>query len=173
VAWLEGPDGQRYLLTGHTMTIGRDRGNDLALANDTKVSRTHARVRSRDGQWMVSDLGSRNGTKVNRRRIEEHLLRDGDQIQVGATTLVYRAADDPNATEADEARAEVPIPELSKRERQVIALIAQGLTDREIGEQLFISASTVRSHLDRISEKTGLRRRAELTRLALELGDLD
>jgi pSer/pThr/pTyr-binding forkhead associated (FHA) protein len=173
VAWLEGPDGRRYLLTGLVMTIGRDRGNDVALADDAKISRTHARFNSRDGQWMLSDLGSRNGTKVNNRPVAEHPLRDGDHIQLGATTLVYVSAKDPNATEADDSTAAVPLPELSERERQVIALIAQGRTDREIGEQLFISASTVRSHLDRISEKSGLRRRAELTRLALELGLLD
>jgi pSer/pThr/pTyr-binding forkhead associated (FHA) protein len=172
VAWLEGPDGQRYLLKGHTMSIGRDRGNDLALANDTKISRTHARLHFRDGQWMLGDLGSRNGTEVNNRRVEEHPLRDGDRIHLGVTTLIYRSAEDPNVTEADEERA-LPKPELSERERQVIAQLAHGLTDREIGEQLFISASTVRSHLDRIAEKTGLRRRAELTRLALELGVLD
>lgn len=172
MAWLEGPDGRRYLLKGPTVSVGRDRGNDLALTHDTKISRTHARLHSRDGQWILSDLGSRNGTRVNNRRVEEHPLRDGDHIQLGAVTLVYVSADDPNATEAEERRASVS-PELSERERQVIALIAQGHTDRAIGEQLFISASTVRSHLDRISEKTGLRRRAELTRLAVELGVLD
>jgi DNA-binding CsgD family transcriptional regulator len=48
--------------------------------------------------------------------------------------------------------------------------VAGGLTDRQIGERLFISPSTVRSHLDRIGQKTGMRRRAELTRLAVDLG---
>jgi DNA-binding NarL/FixJ family response regulator len=61
-------------------------------------------------------------------------------------------------------------PDLSERERQVLALVAEGLTDKEVAERLFISASTVRSHLDRIGEKTGLRRRTELTRLAVDLG---
>jgi DNA-binding CsgD family transcriptional regulator len=173
VAWLEGPDGRRYPLKGHTLSVGRDRGNDLALVHDTKISRAHARFHSRGGQWILTDLGSRNGTKVNNRRVEEHPLRDGDRIELGATILVFVSTDDPNATEADAPTKTAPLPELSERERQVIALIAQGLTDREIGEQLFISASTVRSHLDRIAEKTGLRRRAELTRLALELGVVD
>ena len=56
---------------------------------------------------------------------------------------------------------------LSKRERELLALVAEGLTDNQIAEKLFISVRTVRSHLDRIREKTGCRRRAELTRLAL------
>jgi DNA-binding NarL/FixJ family response regulator len=85
---------------------------------------------------------------------------------------VYIASEDPNATEAD-GDGGVLEPELTKRERQVLVLIAQGLTDREIGERLFISASTVRSHLDRIGDRTGLRRRTELTRLALGLGVVD
>jgi predicted ATPase/DNA-binding CsgD family transcriptional regulator len=56
---------------------------------------------------------------------------------------------------------------LSGRERELIELVAEGLTDKEIAEKLFISVRTVRSHLDRIREKTGARRRADLTRLAL------
>ena len=50
---------------------------------------------------------------------------------------------------------------LSKRERELIDLVAQGLTDAEIAEKLFISFHTVRSHLDRIKAKTGARRRAK------------
>jgi DNA-binding NarL/FixJ family response regulator len=57
---------------------------------------------------------------------------------------------------------------LTKREREILALLAEGETDFEIAERLFISISTVRSHLDRIRDKTGRRRRADLTRLALE-----
>ena len=59
---------------------------------------------------------------------------------------------------------------LSLRERDLLALVAEGLTDSEIAEKLFISIHTVRSHLDRIKDKTGARRRAELTRLALHQG---
>ncbi len=55
---------------------------------------------------------------------------------------------------------------LSNRERQLIDLVAEGLTDKQIAEKLFISVRTVHSHLDRIRQKTGARRRAELTRLA-------
>ncbi|MFO7590713.1 MAG: LuxR C-terminal-related transcriptional regulator [Acidimicrobiia bacterium] len=58
---------------------------------------------------------------------------------------------------------------LSPREQEVIGHLASGCTDREIGDRLGISMRTVQSHLDRIREKTGRRRRAELTRLAIEL----
>jgi predicted ATPase/DNA-binding CsgD family transcriptional regulator len=60
--------------------------------------------------------------------------------------------------------------ELSARERQLITLVAQGRTDAQIAAQLFISVRTVGSHLDRIRDKTGCRRRADLTRLALSAG---
>jgi DNA-binding CsgD family transcriptional regulator len=56
---------------------------------------------------------------------------------------------------------------LSARERELVTLVAQGATDAQIAARLFISVRTVRSHLDRIRDKTGCRRRADLTRLAL------
>jgi predicted ATPase/DNA-binding CsgD family transcriptional regulator len=59
---------------------------------------------------------------------------------------------------------------LSVRERELVTLVAQGRTDAQIAEQLYISIRTVRSHLDRIRDKTGCRRRADLTRLALAAG---
>jgi DNA-binding CsgD family transcriptional regulator len=59
---------------------------------------------------------------------------------------------------------------LSAREQQLVTLVAQGRTDAQIAGQLYISIRTVRSHLDRIRDKTGCRRRADLTRLALHAG---
>ncbi len=59
---------------------------------------------------------------------------------------------------------------LSLRERQVLSLLASGERDQDIAEALAISVRTVRSHLDRIRDKTGRRRRSELTRLAIEEG---
>lgn len=59
---------------------------------------------------------------------------------------------------------------LTKREREVLALVAAGETDQDIAAQLFIATTTVHSHLERIRDKTGARRRAELTNLAHELG---
>ncbi len=61
-------------------------------------------------------------------------------------------------------------PTLSDRERQVLALLAAGERDHDIAAALDISVRTVRSHLDRIREKTGRRRRPDLTRYAIEEG---
>ena len=59
---------------------------------------------------------------------------------------------------------------LTPRERELVTLVARGHTDAQIAGQLFISVRTVSSHLDRIRDKTGCRRRADLTRLALGAG---
>ena len=59
---------------------------------------------------------------------------------------------------------------LSPRERELVTLVAQGRTDAQIAAQLYITMRTVSSHLDRVRDKTGCRRRADLTRLALSAG---
>ena len=71
---------------------------------------------------------------------------------------------------AQEAGQPADLSELSPREQELVTLVAQGRTDAQIAQQLFISISTVRSHLDRIRDKTSCRRRADLTRLALQNG---
>ena len=72
--------------------------------------------------------------------------------------------------EPGEQAAPVGLPRLSARERELVTLVARGRTDTQIASQLYISVRTVRSHLDRIRDKTGSRRRADLTRLALQAG---
>ena len=69
-----------------------------------------------------------------------------------------------------QAAASPGLGKLSARERELVILVARGRTDAQIAEQLYISVRTVRSHLDRIRDKTGCRRRADLTRLALTAG---
>jgi DNA-binding NarL/FixJ family response regulator len=64
---------------------------------------------------------------------------------------------------------QAPIP-ITAREREILELVAGGETDQDIAEQLTISVRTVHSHLDRIRDKTGSRRRADLTRFAIEHG---
>ena len=72
---------------------------------------------------------------------------------------------------ADGAAVTVPgLDRLSPRERELVTLVARGRTDAQIASQLYISVRTVSSHLDRIRDKTGCRRRADLTRLALSGG---
>ena len=73
--------------------IGRQPDNELVLV-DRGVSRNHAEVTdpSGNGQFVVRDLGSKNGTSVNGRTIDEHRLRDGDRIVIGYTVIEFRRA---------------------------------------------------------------------------------
>jgi predicted ATPase/DNA-binding CsgD family transcriptional regulator len=73
---------------------------------------------------------------------------------------------------ADEAAPDgaAGLARLSPRERELVTLVAQGRTDAQIAAQLYITVRTVSSHLDRVRDKTGCRRRADLTRLALSAG---
>ena len=73
---------------------------------------------------------------------------------------------DPGIVRATGARADRAFRK-GARERELVTLVAQGRTNAQIAAQLHISVRTVGSHLDRIRDKTGCRRRADLTRLAL------
>ncbi len=68
------------------------------------------------------------------------------------------------------ASADSPAGPLSVREREIIALLAGGASYAKIAETLFVTFNTVRTHLDRIRDKTGARHRAELTRYAIQAG---
>ena len=84
-----GPNsGSRFLLDSDTTTAGRHPSSDIFL-DDVTVSRRHAEfVRVADG-FSVRDVGSLNGTYVNRERIDEATLAGGDEVQVGKYRLVY------------------------------------------------------------------------------------
>jgi non-specific serine/threonine protein kinase len=80
------------------------------------------------------------------------------------------ASAEPQAPAEADASAAPDLARLSPRERELLTLVAQGRTDAQIAGQLYITVRTVSSHLDRIRDKTGCRRRADLTRLALAVG---
>ena len=83
-----GRAGETFAVSGERMAIGRSPDADVFL-DDVTVSRNHALlVRRRDGHY-IDDLGSLNGTYVNRRRIESHKLVDGDELQIGKYKLTY------------------------------------------------------------------------------------
>ncbi|HET6831878.1 MAG TPA: FHA domain-containing protein [Solirubrobacterales bacterium] len=83
-----GRSGESFAIDQDRMSIGRTPDAPVFL-DDVTVSRNHALlVRRRDGLY-IDDLGSLNGTYVNRHRIESHLLADGDEIQIGKFKLGY------------------------------------------------------------------------------------
>jgi pSer/pThr/pTyr-binding forkhead associated (FHA) protein len=84
-----GPNaGARFLLDAGRTTAGRHPGSDIFL-DDVTVSRKHAEFVRREGQFVVRDVGSLNGTYVRRDRIDEAVLRDGDEVQIGKFRMVF------------------------------------------------------------------------------------
>ena len=81
--------GKRVVIGSGGATMGRSRQCDLML-DDPNVSRTHAEVRARGGSWVLTDLGSTNGTRLNGRRVEgSEVLKPGDKIELGASQITF------------------------------------------------------------------------------------
>jgi hypothetical protein len=82
-------DGRRLVVGPEGVTLGRSRECDIVL-QDPNVSRKHAEVRPRGGSWVVADLGSTNGSRINGRSIQgSEVVKPGDQIEVGSTRLTF------------------------------------------------------------------------------------
>ena len=87
-----GPNaGARFLLNTELVTAGRHQDSDIFL-DDISVSRRHATFTRTAEGIVVKDLGSLNGTYVNRDLVDEMLLRHGDEVQIGKFRLVYFAS---------------------------------------------------------------------------------
>ena len=82
-------DGKRMVLDAGGAVLGRSRDCDVVL-DDPNVSRHHAELRREGGDWVVADLGSTNGIRVNGRRVERAALRGGDEITLGRSTLTFQ-----------------------------------------------------------------------------------
>ena len=86
-----GPNaGSRFLLDQDVTTAGRHPDSDIFL-DDVTVSRRHAEFRRESGGFVVHDVGSLNGTYVNRQRIDVAALAGGDEVQIGKFRLLYLA----------------------------------------------------------------------------------
>ena len=83
-----GRAGESFTLDDERVSIGRTPEAGVFL-DDVTVSRNHALLVRRNEGLYIDDLGSLNGTYVNRRRIESHKLEDGDEIQIGKYKLSY------------------------------------------------------------------------------------
>jgi hypothetical protein len=84
-------DGRRVEIGETPLVVGRMPECDVALS-DPNVSRRHAEVRRQGTGFVVVDLGSTNGTRVNGAQVKERLLNNGDEITVGATKLRFEAS---------------------------------------------------------------------------------
>ena len=85
----KGPNaGARYLLNSDLITVGRNPENDIFL-DDVTVSRKHAEFHRKGGKFSVKDSGSLNGTYVNKNRVSQVALVDGDELQIGKFRFVF------------------------------------------------------------------------------------
>lgn len=84
--------GRTFPLRFADVAVGRALDNDIVLESND-VSRHHVRIEPAGTLLRLIDLGSTNGTRVNGRRISEHLLRDGDLVELGSTPLLFRVGE--------------------------------------------------------------------------------
>jgi hypothetical protein len=81
--------GKRLVVGPSGATMGRSRQCDV-LVDDANVSRTHAEIRPRGGSWVLTDLGSTNGSRLNGRRLEgPEVLKPGDEIELGTSVIKF------------------------------------------------------------------------------------
>jgi hypothetical protein len=80
--------GSRFSLDRHLTTAGRHPESDIFL-DDITVSRRHAEIEQIDDGYQVRDVGSLNGTYLNRERVTQAALANGDELQIGAFKLVF------------------------------------------------------------------------------------
>lgn len=171
--------GQRLFPIVETVCVV-GRGDDVHLQlYDIGVSRRHAALHSVDARLILEDLRSFNGTYVNGERVGQPLsLHPGDEIQLGSCELrVSLRSARGDRTERDTQ----PIPPiarpqsallatLSPRERELLPLLAGGMSQRDLAAQLGVTVKTIETYRTRIGHKLGVSNRAALIRFALENG---
>lgn len=170
------------VLEGDRVTVGTEDSNQVCITDDGTVSRLHAVVENYGSGWTVRDLGSRNGTYINGRRVlGEQALHPGDELRVGKTRIVFR---DHGAPTRDAKGTQVITvdarPDLTRRERDVLHALCRPLATSEafsqpasiraIAKELVVTDAAVKQHLTRLYDKFGLTDRSEnrRTRLANE-----
>jgi hypothetical protein len=176
-------DSRRFVLEQQVIAIGRSDANAIMLPDDPSVSRAHALLERLPAGWAIRDLGSRNGTSVNGKRIwSDRVLHPGDRIEIGSARLVFgRAPSGP----ADHTVGPDRPPELTRRERDILielcrpAIAGDVFTEpasiRDIAGTLFITEAAVKQHLSHLYDKFGVtgegeRRRTRLANEAVRRG---
>jgi pSer/pThr/pTyr-binding forkhead associated (FHA) protein len=158
---------ERLPITADSVLLGRNEDNDVVL-DDPRVSRYHARIVWTGKDYRIEDVASTNGTWLNGERVTgPMLLKDGDLIQLGDVTLEFEV----QGRETMTMPAGPPKPDgLTRREAEVLTLLAQGKSNNEIASELVLSVRTVERHLTNVYAKTGTRNRSEATSYALSHG---
>jgi pSer/pThr/pTyr-binding forkhead associated (FHA) protein len=168
-------------------TIGRSEEAEVRIDWDTQVSSAHVELRKLAGDWLAIDDGmSRNGTFVNGERVAaRRRLRDGDELRVGRTLLVFREPARRRTTTFVPRLAE-HAPELSPAQKRVIVELCRPFRDggafarpasnKEIADALHLTVAAVKTHLRTLFVRFGVEglpqneKRARLVQRAFEEG---
>lgn len=96
--------GEEFNIRRYATSIGREIGNDLIIASDKTISRQHAQIQFKDGAFLVQDLNSKNGTRVNGSKVVELTkLKSGDEVSLGLTQMIFLLV--PNRSNLDRIAA--------------------------------------------------------------------
>ena len=160
-------------------TIGRRPDNAYVVA-DPSVSRVHARItRHDDGSVRISDLVSSAGVRLNGQPcVGAHTLAHGDRLELGTCQCVVDHPVGRSTADEEDEVTTVAMPvhdepagvSLSPRQAEVLALIAEGLTNNEIGTRLGITERTVKAYAQELYTKLGVRNRASAVAEAIDAG---
>lgn len=144
--------------------IGRRQDNDLVI-DDPHVSRVHAELRRDGALLLLTDLSSTSGTKVNDEDvIGTAVIRHGDTIEFGPIEAKFEDPSFPAVGDDPTVGFDVPDiqtgPHLSPRQTEVIELMAEGMTNAEIGGRLGVTERTVKAYAQELYDRLGVRNRA-------------
>lgn len=169
-------------------TVGRRSSNDVVLANDGEVSRTHAVLDLIGGDWTVADDGlSRNGTFLRGARItHRRRLNDGDVLRFGQTVVEYHRPGQSASAVTAAGSADVLVEQISDAQQRILTAlcrpclrageVAIPATNAEIAAELFLGVDAVKKHLRSLYARFALaefpqnQKRARLAQTAIEQG---
>jgi DNA-binding CsgD family transcriptional regulator len=162
--------------TADLLALARNRAYDATVGPILPEHQMAAGEQNENDDWAAAALPQRSPGATSLHRAKEQMAtepRVSEQLRELRESVdeVARPLDDTGAAQ-DSRRASVSnrAGPLSAREKEVVALLAGGASNAKIAHTLFVTPNTVRSHLDRIRDKTGARSRTELTRYAIQAG---
>jgi len=174
--FIHGPlAGKRIAIEREELTVGRADSSDIVL-DDKLVSRLHAIFMRRGEVVLVEDLGSNNGTYVQDERLHAiRQLHDGQTVAIGTSRIMFEDAGTAGeeTTQIAQASGLAASTTFTQRQLQVLRLLARGLSNKQIGERLFVSERTVKAYLSSVFEKLEVSNRSAAITAALRLGLID
>jgi DNA-binding CsgD family transcriptional regulator len=173
--------GPQYLEEGQVYQVGRSSRSSFVV-NDLSVSRRHAEIVASKDVVVITDLGSRNGTHIERTRLKIGEPKEAEQGQViffaNAQFIIMGEKFNENQEMSEFSTAVIHHPpkgeppamkDLTKAERSVLEHLLEGMGEKETADKLFRSQHTVHDHIKSIYKKLGVNSRPEL--LALFMPD--